>query len=968
MKKTFVEAFILLMAALVLLLFSQQPSAAQSVKVVLAATPAVRSPSRILFVGDSTLWYLDNHFKSMAAVANPPLNIKTGNRVAGGAPLEALYESASKEIKKGNWDMVVLEEDLADASASHEKFSEVVRSFHQDMKQLGGQTVLLIPWEWKGGAMPIAEIAQIYTELGQELGIKVAPVHLAWQRSIKERPDLGLYTDDEIHANRLGTYLTLAVLYGTIFEQSPVGLSYRYEDISKTSQEYFWRAADDRGSLTDDEAAFLQRIAWETVQEYAVEVAPTPTATPQPTGELNYEKINSQALANNLVGDPAERGYFVYLPPGYADGNKRYPVVYILHGATGTEHDFIFMKDDYEDMLEKGTAQEMILVFPNGNNKFKGSNYISSPTIGDYETYLARELVAQIDANYRTIPHRNSRGITGCSMGGDGSMHLALTFPDVYNVVAPMSATYDFANDPTIPKAAAYFTHIPQDFNDLNRYWYAGNGNTAFYVSLAAGASPNPDKPPFYLDMPFEVVDGQGRIVPEVWEKIAAVDVVHDLEEYLQQSTRLDHILLYHGALDDCAPVELARSFDQLLTERSVDHEYVEVKSGHCAYDMKPVLQYLSDHLVAEQSSMSESPTVTLDSALVSKIEAAISQTMKIYQLPGLSIGIIKDGQVAYTKGFGLAEVGTDRAVTPEIVFQLASNSKTVVVTAIMQLKEQGKIDLDAPVTTYLPYFRLADERYKEITIRQLLSHRSGLPYNTKPGYYWYDSDYQSPEFDEGSLERHVRNLTQLKLLNAPGSERGYYSDLGFEILGDVIAKVSDQSFEDYTQEHIFAPLEMKHTSFMVQHIPPELLAAPHVQQGAQTGVNSFFPYSRQHAPSSHLLSNVADMNRFALAQLNRGQLGEVRILPAAAYEEMWGTTYEYNLPSPPETGYGLGWGIGELAGHRMIDHGGLDIGFHSEFLMAPDDGLSIIIMANRDYDSWDLQIQVMQWLLETKG
>lgn len=688
-----------------------------------------------------------------------------------------------------------------------------------------------------------------------------------------------------------------------------------------------------------------------------------PKPTPQPRGELIHEKITSQALAGNLIGDPAERDYFVYLPPGYADGNKHYPVIYILHGATGTEYDFIFMKDDYEDMLEKGTVQEMILVLPNGNNKFKASNYISSLTIGDYETYIARELVAQIDANYRTIPHRNSRGITGCSMGGDGSLHLALTFPDVYNVVAPMSATYDFANDPTIPEAAAYFTHVPQDFNDLNRYWRAGNGNTAFYISLAAGAASNPDKLPFYLDMPFEVVDGQGRIVPEVWEKIAAVDEVHDLEDYLQQSTRLDHILLYHGALDDAAPVELARSFDKLLTKRGVDHEYVEVKSGHCAYDMKPVWQYLSDHLSAEQPAVSAAPTVTLDSALVAKIEAAITQTMKIYQIPGLSIGIIKDGQIAYTKGFGLAEVGTERAVTPETVFQLGSVSKMMVGIAIMQLKEQGKIDLDAPVTDYLPYFKMADERYKEITIRQILSHRSGLRYSTGYGFYWYTSDYQSPEYDDGSLERHVRNLTQVKLQFTPGKSM-QYSDLGFEILGDVIAKVSGQNFEAYTQEHIFGPLGMMHTSFMVRDIPPELLAAPH---GYGPKVNSFFPYSRQHAPSSHLFSNVDDMLRYALAQLNQGQLGETRILPAIAYGEMWTAQGDTNLPSPWERKVGLGWFLGGQEGPRLVGHGGMDIGFGCGFIMAPDDGLAVVVMVNREYPAEEFSYQVMAWLLEAE-
>jgi enterochelin esterase-like enzyme len=333
-----------------------------------------------------------------------------------------------------------------------------------------------------------------------------------------------------------------------------------------------------------------------------------PTPAPQPTqpaaaqarGDLIHDKITSQALADNLVGDPAERSYYIYLPPGYADGTKRYPVVYILHGFTGNEYQFLFLESAYHKLLQQGTAQEMILVLPDGNNKFQGSNYLSSPTIGDYETYIARELVAQVDAKYRTIAQRDSRGITGCSMGGDGAMHLALTFPDVYSVAAPMSATYDFANDPTVEDAAATsLTQIPQDFDELRRYSLSSIG---VYIAIAAGAAPNPDKPPFYLDMPFEVIDGKGRVVPEVWEKIAAVDEVHDLEEYLQQPVRLRHILLYHGALDDVAPVELARSFDRLLTERGVDHEYVELDATHCDYDMTPVLQYLSDHLVGEQT------------------------------------------------------------------------------------------------------------------------------------------------------------------------------------------------------------------------------------------------------------------------------------------------------------------------------------------------------------------------------
>jgi CubicO group peptidase (beta-lactamase class C family) len=135
----------------------------------------------------------------------------------------------------------------------------------------------------------------------------------------------------------------------------------------------------------------------------------------------------------------------------------------------------------------------------------------------------------------------------------------------------------------------------------------------------------------------------------------------------------------------------------------------------------------------------------------------------------------------------------------------------------------------------------------------------------------------------------------------------------------------------------------------------------------AKPVVNSFFPYSRQHAPSSHLFSNVEDMSRFALAQLNQGQLGEVRILPVTAYEEMWTPQGDTNLPSPWERKVGLGWFLGGQEGHRLVGHGGADIGFGCGFIMAPDDGLAVVVMVNRQFPADDFSYYVMEWLLEAK-
>jgi CubicO group peptidase (beta-lactamase class C family) len=134
----------------------------------------------------------------------------------------------------------------------------------------------------------------------------------------------------------------------------------------------------------------------------------------------------------------------------------------------------------------------------------------------------------------------------------------------------------------------------------------------------------------------------------------------------------------------------------------------------------------------------------------------------------------------------------------------------------------------------------------KKSLIRQILSHSSGLPYCID--YEKCDKlDYQSPEYDDGALERHVRGASKIKMVSAPGKQM-QYSDIGFETLGDVIAKVSGQSFEDYIQQHIFTPLQMTHSSFLLRDAQTELLAAPHVVNPTLT-VNSYFPYSRRACP-----------------------------------------------------------------------------------------------------------------------
>lgn len=330
---------------------------------------------------------------------------------------------------------------------------------------------------------------------------------------------------------------------------------------------------------------------------------------------------------------------------------------------------------------------------------------------------------------------------------------------------------------------------------------------------------------------------------------------------------------------------------------------------------------------------------------IIDNLDQILPQFLQNELSPGLAVGVVYDHQMIYAKGFGVKNVQTGEAIDEHTVFHMASVSKTLVVTGIMQLVEEGKIELDAAVSNYLPYFKLADDRYQQITVRLLLNHTSGMPDED-------DFGWDRPEYDEGSLERYVRSITGHKLLKEP-KESFYYSNIGYEILGDVIAKVSGLSFEQYMQERILTPSSMLTSSFLKQEIPCNELASPHVlgiKDGFGPELSEIFPYHRAHGPSSTLYTNVVELCNYALTHLNLGQTAEgTRILTTNSYEEMW------NKYAPTHYGgwsedIGLGWFLGEYKGLNVCSHSGMDTGFRSNLLLLPKNGVAIAIMTNADF------------------
>jgi len=326
-----------------------------------------------------------------------------------------------------------------------------------------------------------------------------------------------------------------------------------------------------------------------------------------------------------------------------------------------------------------------------------------------------------------------------------------------------------------------------------------------------------------------------------------------------------------------------------------------------------------------------------LGSELETKLEPLIKEVIEAYDLPGLAIGIVKEGKVAYARGFGYKNTDTREPITTTTLFHMASISKPFVATAIMQLVEQGKIDLEASITTYLPYFQLDDERFKEITIQQMLSHVSGMP-------DVMDYEWNNPVYDEGALERYVRSLTDRKMRFAPG-QKFAYSNMAFECLGDVIGKVSGMSFADYEKMHILNPAGMKESTFLKPEHLPENWAAGHLRS-LKTVAWEGYPYNRMHGPSSTLHSNVLEMCNWAITNINRGTFQENQILNPSSYDVLWKPWIQIGGDESRDS-VGLSWFLGEYRGEKSVGHGGGDIGFNTYLAILPEKSMAVVVLCN---------------------
>lgn len=312
------------------------------------------------------------------------------------------------------------------------------------------------------------------------------------------------------------------------------------------------------------------------------------------------------------------------------------------------------------------------------------------------------------------------------------------------------------------------------------------------------------------------------------------------------------------------------------------------------------------------------------------QVNTIITRKMNEYKLTGLAVGVVQNGQVIYSKGFGVTNIKTKAKVTKDHVFHVASVSKLFTAIAVMQLAEAGKLKLDDKLVKIAPQLKFSDQRVKDITIRQLLNHTAGLP---DVGNYRWGRHHKGDK----ALEKDMLSKN-FKLTYAPAT-KVYYSNLGYDVLGYVVQLASGQTFEAYVKQHILAKANMTNSDFRYYNTPKKLRVSPHTKS-RMTGkvvLRKHYPYTREHAPSSTLNASIKELNLWMIRFL--GDLSNNK-----SYQQMLKPSFKGN------SHMGLGFQMGKIKGRKKVGHYGGDRGFRSYLMMVPEENLGLVILGNCDY------------------
>ena len=342
--------------------------------------------------------------------------------------------------------------------------------------------------------------------------------------------------------------------------------------------------------------------------------------------------------------------------------------------------------------------------------------------------------------------------------------------------------------------------------------------------------------------------------------------------------------------------------------------------------------------------------TLTLPGALAQdintrEIDQFVAAQMKRFDIPGVGLAIVKDGKIAYAKGYGVRDLKTNTPVNADTLFAIGSSSKSFTALGVMQQVDAGKLNLDAPINTYLPNLKFSDAaRGAKVTLRSLLSMTSGLPRS--------DSSWA---FDDtiNTRAKMLETIADIGFTDDPGKVFQYCNQ-NFVAAGAALEAVTGQSWEAYTKINIFTPLGMTRSFFEFSDAVKDgnYAAGNGVRLNGVQGVPAFDRLVIA-GPAGSIHSSANEMARYVTFQLGRGDLGGKRIVSAKQLEAMHtqqiGIDEDVGIPGVAFSGYGFGWFTGEYRGIKIVEHGGNINGFTANMQLIPAKGLGIVLLTNMD-------------------
>lgn len=326
-------------------------------------------------------------------------------------------------------------------------------------------------------------------------------------------------------------------------------------------------------------------------------------------------------------------------------------------------------------------------------------------------------------------------------------------------------------------------------------------------------------------------------------------------------------------------------------------------------------------------------------------IRATARQTLEAFNIPGIAVVAVKDGEIILAEGFGVRDVATGEPVTADTLFGIASNTKAFTSAAIATLVEDGKLDWDDKVIDYIPEFRLADESISnQLTLRDMLSHRSGLGLGAGDLMVWPDTDKGMDDLIKGLAKVPVRGALR----------QGFaYNNLMFILAGEVIARVSGMPYHEYIRQEFLQPLGMDATAVGYSNIPEgyDNVAVGTIEY---YGELKRFPldFLEDFSSAGAMASTVKDLSQWLLTQLNQGVTpGGERLFSEASQHTMWNVATPLTSNGDPATnfrGAGLGWFVKDYHGIKHVSHSGGILGMLSLTTLIPEHNFGMVVLSNQ--------------------